>query len=268
MESEVHEDFGVLSVVLLEPSQTQAKFITKALTDHGINIIKQVSKGQDAIDTLLRDHDDVLISCMYLPDMNAIDVITIVRGTPTLEETSFILISSETKISVLDPIKQSGVSAMLPKPFTEKQLRMALAATKSYISPENRDRIIAFEELRVLLVDDSSAARRFVRRVLEQQGFVEFTECSNGLEAVGYLNNQFYDLVVTDYNMPEMDGRQLTEYIRTQSWQSSVPILMVSSESNESRLAAVEQAGISAICDKPFTPDSMRQLIMSLLMEG
>ena len=70
---------------------------------------------------------------------------------------------------------------------------------------------------------------------------------------------------MTDYNMPEMDGRELTEFIRTQSWQSTVPILMVSSESNQSRLSAVVQAGVSGVCDKPFEPAVVRGLLEKML---
>ena len=76
------------------------------------------------------------------------------------------------------------------------------------------------------------------------------------------------DLVVTDYNMPEMDGRQLVEYIRQQSWQRSVPILMVTSEQSFSRLAAVEEAGVSGICDKPFEPGTIRRLLQRILSGG
>ena len=73
------------------------------------------------------------------------------------------------------------------------------------------------------------------------------------------------DLVITDYNMPEMDGRQLVEYIRQQSWQSTVPVLMVTSEHNQQRLAAVERAGVSAICDKPFEQESIKRLLAEAL---
>jgi two-component system chemotaxis response regulator CheY len=58
---------------------------------------------------------------------------------------------------------------------------------------------------------------------------------------------------------------ELTEYIRTQSWQAEVPILMVTSEQNMGRLAAVERAGVSAICDKPFEAGNIRRLISDAL---
>jgi len=96
-------------------------------------------------------------------------------------------------------------------------------------------------------------------------GLDNIDEAVNGLEAVELLSNNLFDLVVTDYNMPEMDGRELSAYIREQSTQQSIPIIMVTSEQNDSRLAAVQQAGVSAICDKPFEPENVRQLIKQLI---
>ncbi|MNR08485.1 Chemotaxis protein CheY [compost metagenome] len=65
--------------------------------------------------------------------------------------------------------------------------------------------------------------------------------------------------------MPEMDGRELIEHIRTSSQLVSVPILMVSGEQDEQRLAAVEEAGVSAICDKPFDIGTLKSLISQFL---
>ena len=65
-----------------------------------------------------------------------------------------------------------------------------------------------------------------------------------------------------------MDGTGLLDYIRNQSWQSSVPVLVVTSESNEGRLAAVEEAGVSGICDKPFEPRTVRALLGRILRTG
>jgi two-component system chemotaxis response regulator CheY len=96
-------------------------------------------------------------------------------------------------------------------------------------------------------------------------GIEHIVEAENGKAAVTELADTMFDLVLTDYNMPEMDGRALVEYIRTQSWQTEVPILMLTSENNQGRLAAVEKAGVSAICDKPFDQGNIRNLIIQAL---
>ena len=74
-----------------------------------------------------------------------------------------------------------------------------------------------------------------------------------------------FDLVVTDYNMPEVNGRELTQYIRVQSQQSHIPVLMVTSESSETHLANIEQDGAHALCDKPFEPQFIKKLLFQLL---
>jgi len=121
---------------------------------------------------------------------------------------------------------------------------------------------------RVLIVDDSLASRNHLRRLLEELGIERITEAADGSQAVALLADTMFDLVITDYNMPGMDGRELTEYIRTQSWQAEVPVLMVTSEQNMGRLAAVERAGVSAICDKPFEPRVVQRLIEAALSGG
>ena len=119
--------------------------------------------------------------------------------------------------------------------------------------------------MKVLLVDDSPTARNYIRHILGNLGIRHFTEAQNGKQACALVEREFFDLIVTDYNMPEMDGREFTEFVRTRSGQSSVPILMVSSEQNRNRLAAVQNAGVSALCDKPFDPRLVRDLILKLL---
>jgi len=79
------------------------------------------------------------------------------------------------------------------------------------------------------------------------------------------FNKHYFDLIVTDYNMPEMDGLELIKNIRSTDEQLNVPILMVTSEQNQNRLTAIEKAGVSAILDKPFEPASIKQLIIRLL---
>ena len=119
---------------------------------------------------------------------------------------------------------------------------------------------------RILLVDDEMDVMGIEKELLECLGY-QVTGTTSSQEAIVCFRRDpsRYDLVITDYNMPEMDGKQLTEYIRQQSWQADVPVLMVTSEQNQGRLAAVERAGVSAVCDKPFEASSIRRLISDAL---
>ncbi len=87
----------------------------------------------------------------------------------------------------------------------------------------------------------------------------------DGKNALDYFAKEEFDLVITDLNMPVMDGNELIEHIRNESSHPYVPILMVTSEENEATLEHVQQAGVSAICDKPFEPDNVKQLLSNIL---
>jgi two-component system chemotaxis response regulator CheY len=258
--------FSNLVVFLVEPSATQAKFIIAQLKAMGIELVRSFNSGGEALQAMHGSPPDLVVSALYLPDMSGTELVGAMRRDEGLAQVAFILISSETRPQALEPVRQLGVCGILPKPFTPAQLDTALVTTLDFlVQDEELAGEIHGEDLRVLLVDDSPSARGFMRRVLENLGIENFIEAENGREAVDILAATMVDLVVTDYNMPEMDGQALVEYIRTQSWQNTVPVLMVTSEANESRLAAVQEAGVSGICDKPFEPSVIKRLLRNML---
>lgn len=255
-----------LSVMLVEPSSTQCKVVSGYLSELEVDRVTTVSSGAEALSQMQNYPPDLVISALYLPDMSGTDLVHSMREDESLEDTAFMLISSETRFRYLDPIRQAGAIAILPKPFSLDELKIALHNTadlleSSDIEVDNFDP----EQLEVLIVDDSAFARKHIRKVLASMGIERFTEAEDGLEALDMISNQFFDLIVTDYNMPRMDGKELIEQIRAGSSQASVPVLMVTSEENESRLAAVQQAGVSAICDKPFAPHYVKVLVENAL---
>jgi two-component system, chemotaxis family, chemotaxis protein CheY len=256
-----------ISVLLVEPSHMQAGLVRRMLEHQGVHRVKEFATAAAALAAMTEGDAAglVVISSLYLPDMPGTELVGAMREDPNLESIPFILISSETRPQVLEPVRQSGACSIVSKPFNEQQLSRALYAAADYLSPPEEMDLPELEGLRVLVVDDSLASRHHLRRLLEELGIERITEAVDGKGAVAMLEETMFDLVITDYNMPEMDGRELTEYIRTQSWQAEVPVLMVTSEQNMGRLAAVERAGVSAICDKPFEAGSIRKLISESL---
>lgn len=257
-----------LYVLLVEPSSSQAKFILKELNKAGIISYDTASDGASALAKMQLMKPDLVISSMYFEDMTGSDLIHKMREDPELESVAFMLVSSETGFEYIDPIRQAGVSAILPKPFSYFQLKRALYNTLDMLNPDE----LSFDDfspgdLRVLVVDDSRMARNHIKRVLNGLGIEQITEADDGATAVPLLETSFFDFVVTDYNMPQMDGKQLIEFIRNKSSQRSMPVLMVTSEGNMGNLAAVEQAGVSGICDKPFETDTVRAIIRSIMTE-
>lgn len=257
-----------LNVLLVEPSKAQARFIAKELQDAGITQFDVVNDGNAAFTSILTNPPDLVISAMHLPDMTGSDLVHQMRDDENLREIAFMLISSETGFDYIDPVRQAGVTAILPKPFESSQLKRGLYNTLDIINPNSieLDDYNA-EDLRVLIVDDSKMARNHIKRVLGGLGIDNITEADDGATAVPLLDAYFFDFVVTDYNMPQMDGKALLEHIRNNSNQRSIPVLMVTSEGNMGNLAAVEQSGVSGICDKPFEADTVRAMIKMMMTD-
>lgn len=257
-----------LSVLMVEPSSTQAKIITNELKDAGIQHIEYVSTGSDAFEHMKSKHCDLTISAMYLSDMTCIDLVQKIRADDELMDIAYILISSETHGEMLDPVRQAGITALLPKPFEATQFRKALYNSLDYLEPDSihLDNVIV-EDLTVLIVDDSHFSRRQIRRVLSEMGIEHFSEADSGASAIPIIEDQFFDLIITDYHMPDVDGKALTDFIRNESNQKSVPLLMVTSEGDQSVLTTVQQSGVSAICNKPFEVNGVKTAIERLLAE-
>ncbi|GAA5136678.1 response regulator [Thalassotalea piscium] len=255
-----------LSILLIEPSDTQRKIIINHLKKHEINEVTSANNMISAKQVLARHQFDLIISSLYLEDGTALDLLNHIRSDERLAETPFMLVSSEHKRENLEEFKQSGVVAILPKPFTAEHLHSAINTTLDLLTTDEIElEHFDVHQIRVLLVDDSALARKFIKRVLNNLGLLKITEAADGSEAITLISENMYDLVVTDFNMPEVDGRELTRYIREKSQQSHIPILMVTSESNDAHLANIETDGVNALCDKPFEPEYVKQVLFRLL---
>jgi len=258
---------GDLLILLVEPSTTQQRVIKNYLLELGVRNVDVATSAQEALESMESAPPDLTISAMHLPDMTGADLVVQMRTRTDLSDIPFMLISSETSVRLLEPIRQAGVIAILPKPFDLENLRTALVGAVDLLDPTSllSEDAYELEGLRVLIVDDSSMSRKHIRRILENIGLEHFAEAENGREGMEIMQQQEFDLVLTDYNMPEMDGEEFVRFVRTQSSQPGVPILMVTSMDDEARLAQVEQEGVSAICDKPFEPRTMLDLLHRVL---
>ncbi len=255
-----------LYVVLIEPSIPQQKIVIQQFEDLGIQQFEVVSTGQSGLDLIDSEQPDLVVSAMFLEDMTGRDVVLEMRSNPVTENIPFMLISTETSFRELDPIKQAGASAVLPKPFQVDDLKRAISMVLAWDDPEQIE-LENLDGLQVLLVDDSPLARKMISRTLTKMGLSLITEADDGRTALPLIQSNHYDLIITDYNMPQMDGHELLMFIRQKSKQKTVPVLMVTTEGNESVLSAIQHDGVSAIVDKPFDTVTVKQLIESALSQ-
>ena len=118
---------------------------------------------------------------------------------------------------------------------------------------------MADKNLRFLVVDDFSTMRRIVRNLLKELGFNNVEEAEDGADALNKLRAGGFDFVVSDWNMPNMDGLELLQTIRADSALAAMPVLMVTAEAKKENIIAAAQAGASGCVVKPFTAATLEE---------
>lgn len=122
-------------------------------------------------------------------------------------------------------------------------------------------------EIRALIVDDSSVMRKIVERALRQAGLDQLVvhEAGSGTEGLELLKAKPVDLILSDINMPAMDGLEFLRQIRTQGLAPGVPVVMITTESSEEHVKQAIQAGAQGYIRKPFTADQVRERVVPLI---
>jgi two-component system chemotaxis response regulator CheY len=117
------------------------------------------------------------------------------------------------------------------------------------------------KNMKILVVDDFSTMRRIVRNLLVELGFTNtlIQEAEDGNAALVMLRAQPFDLVVTDWNMPNMTGIELLRAIRADTALKSMPVLMVTAENNRDQIIAAAQSGVNGYVVKPFTAVTLKE---------
>ncbi len=120
---------------------------------------------------------------------------------------------------------------------------------------------------RIIIVDDSSSARMVIKRCVEIAGCsaAEILEAANGVEAIDLLKKYPTDLVISDFNMPEMNGMELLKRIKSSPRLHEIPVLMITSAANEQRVKELMELNAFAVLSKPISPAVLAETLEPLL---
>jgi len=113
--------------------------------------------------------------------------------------------------------------------------------------------------MKILVVDDFSTMRRIIKNLLKDLGFANIQEADDGSTALPMLQQGDFDFVVTDWNMPGMQGIDLLRAIRSDDSLKHLPVLMVTAEAKKEQIVAAAQAGVNGYVVKPFTAATLKE---------
>jgi two-component system chemotaxis response regulator CheY len=118
--------------------------------------------------------------------------------------------------------------------------------------------------MKILVVDDFSTMRRIIKNLLKDLGFSNIQEADDGSTALPMLQQGDFDFVVTDWNMPGMQGIDLLRNIRSDDNLKHLPVLMVTAEAKKEQIVAAAQAGVNGYVVKPFTAATLKEKLAKI----
>lgn len=121
----------------------------------------------------------------------------------------------------------------------------------------------------VLIVDDSGAMRKVIKKTIKISGFDvdNFYEAGNGKEALEVLKDNWIDIVLTDINMPEMDGITFLKLLKEDETSQGLPVIVISTEKREQRVQEAISSGASGYVKKPFRPEEIKNILIGVIGE-
>ena len=120
-------------------------------------------------------------------------------------------------------------------------------------------------EQSIITVDDSSTMRRIIKNTVQKLGFETILEAGNGVEALEVMSKNKVDMIVTDWNMPEMDGLTFVKAVRAKDEYKDLPILMITTEAAKEDILTALRSGVNNYVVKPFTPETLQEKVFKLL---
>lgn len=118
--------------------------------------------------------------------------------------------------------------------------------------------------IKVLVVDDFPTMRRIVKNLLKQIGFENIDEAEDGVQALIKLKQTKYGLLVTDWNMPNMEGIDLLRNLRKEESLKDLPVLMVTAEAEKEKVIEAIKAGVDNYIVKPFTAETLKEKLLKV----
>ncbi|PKN20806.1 MAG: response regulator [Deltaproteobacteria bacterium HGW-Deltaproteobacteria-6] len=121
------------------------------------------------------------------------------------------------------------------------------------------------KNIKVLIVDDFATMRKVVRNLLKQVGYEDIVEAEDGVMALKALKSQKIDVIVSDWNMPNMTGLELLKAVRADEELAKTPFLMVTAEALQDNVVAAVKAGVNNYIVKPFTAEVLNEKIKKIM---
>jgi response regulator RpfG family c-di-GMP phosphodiesterase len=210
--------------------------------------IMEASNGLDGLNLVSENHFDLIVTSVDMPKMDGLELCRRVKSTPTTQDIPVIVLSSFDSDADIDNAIQAGASAYIEKREARNRLYDSVQEILSK-SPSQPERTI-------MVVDDSRSISILIQKGLMEAGF-RVISAGNGKEALALLSKDRPDLILTDINMPEMDGFAFCEAVHADPDFATIPFVVMSTISDRDQMRRIIKYGATDYMVKPFNVDEL-----------
>lgn len=246
------------TILYVEDSKYEHSIVVPLLTGEGYHVIEAFN-GKEALDLMAHNRVDLIITDMMMPVMDGFELCRAVKKDMGKSDLPVLITSALSSENDITKGFEASADDYITKPIVLPEL---VSRVKRLLHNEDSTR-----SDRILVVDDSAYIRKMICQCLKSQGFV-VEEAENGGQALSMLQEKPYQLIVTDYMMPVMDGYQFSMAVRQNERTADVPIVMASDRESKAELVKIKSAGIQAFVSKPFIPDRLIAEVERVLAEA
>ena len=248
-------------VLLVEPSKLQGMMIGNQLKSLGIADVKLALSGTDAFEQFSKGGFKAIVCSQNLPDCSGIELAQKIKATPSGKGISFILITSNID-NEMESLAANVDFKILRKPFTPEQLQSTLPVNAPSVSQPT---VFQPTTKTVLLVDDSSFARRRMLGILKTMGFDDVVEAVDGAKGLALAQTRPFLFVVSDFHMPILDGKGFVESLSQDPKLKNLPVLLITSEPDSFLLDPIRNLKSCRILSKSAEASALKMEISKFI---
>ncbi len=237
-------------ILIVDDFKTQRQFISGICADLKLETVEAVN-GEEALKILEKEKIGLILTDYEMPILNGMELTKKVRKNVLWKDIPIIMITSVSDLK--NKAIASGVSQFVVKPFDRLDLKKNIS---EYFGEQSQ-----IKTFNVLLLDDVQLQTAIWERVLSMDYF-EYTKVHTAQEALNELRKKSYDIILTDYSMPNVDGDRFVRKIKTLPEFSRIPIIMITANKD---LAKNKPAEVDRLFIKPFEPSAVKDTIKELV---
>jgi serine/threonine protein kinase len=248
-------------VLLVEPSKLQGMMIGNQLKSLGIADVKFAVSGADAFEQFSKGGYKAIVCSQNLPDCSGIELAQKIKAAPSGKGISFILITSNID-NEMESLAAKVDFKILRKPFTPEQLKSTLPVNAPSVSQPT---VFQPTTKTVLLVDDSSFARKRMLGILKTLGFDDVVEAVDGAKGLAMAQSRPFLFIVSDFHMPILDGKGFVESLSQDPKLKNIPVLLITSEPDSFLLDPIRNLKSCRILSKSAEASALKMEISKFI---